>query len=608
MGDSMVGARGAVRSFWIGVSLLVAGAHAWAGCDPRTLSDVEQNVVKAYIAYYGRIPDAAGLAWWAETLAAQGGELASIMQAFGTSEEFENRFGPLTTETLVNNLYVQAFARSADAAGLQWYVEELAAGRTTLQTVALDILNGAQNEDAEVIANRVTVSAHAVTLFEDAGVVLTESALQEGLQDVTAEIATLPVACDALGEAVSEEALLNAAADAGSEGQACDNGSVDTEPVKQIGYLTGVSGMSYASESVASLDGVKKTITGETSDTGAYEYYDLCGASSVTTYCLGVKKGCATTEVATGVLLSDLSKGSRVVGQVPSQSGYLSLEDTVALSYPAESEAVQQEIGRNLFRLLFSLDEDSDASNGVTMTARIRAETEQVADRIDLSQSGFENNEEVLALVQRASQRTALVQEEVQQEFAQSLDRVKSITAQQEGLKAFLGYFGKPVDPVVSRLWQQRLLNDPNALTELMAELGKTEAFTRQFSGLNGEEIVDALSQRLFNRKARALEKQHWLALFEAGSLRLNLLPAEMARAPYLTQLDKTTLGNKLEVMNHFYQTWGTRAYESSLDSPLAGIISKVNDSAESVIQAVAEMNELIGGSASTGGLTFSNR
>ena len=37
-------------------------------------------------------------------------------------------------------------------------------------------------------------------------------------------------------------------------------GSVDTEPVKQIGYLTGVSGMSYASESVASLDGVKKPL------------------------------------------------------------------------------------------------------------------------------------------------------------------------------------------------------------------------------------------------------------------------------------------------------------------------------------------------------------
>ena len=33
----------------------------------------------------------------------------------------------------------------------------------------------------------------------------------------------------------------------------------------------------------------------------------------------------------------------------------------------------------------------------------------------------------------------------------------------------------------------------------------------------------------------------------------------------------------------------------------LAGIISKVNDSPESVIQAVAEMNELIGGNASTG-------
>ena len=95
---------------------------------------------------------------------------------------FENRFGPLTTKHWSITCMCRRLLSPADAAGLQWYVDELAAGRTTLQTVALDILNGAQNKKMPSHeANQVTVSAHAVTLFEDAGVVLTESTLQEGL-------------------------------------------------------------------------------------------------------------------------------------------------------------------------------------------------------------------------------------------------------------------------------------------------------------------------------------------------------------------------------------------------------------------------------------------
>ena len=128
--------------------------------------------------------------------------------------------------------------------------------------------------------------------------------------------------------------------------------------------------MSYANESVASLDGVKKPLQEKpVIPELTKRYYDLwCVFSD--DLLPGGQKRLRHHGRATRVLLSDLSKGSRVVGQVPrANPGYLGLEDTVALSYPAESEAVQQEIGRNLFRLLFSLDEDSDASNGVTMTA-----------------------------------------------------------------------------------------------------------------------------------------------------------------------------------------------------------------------------------------------
>ncbi len=582
---------------WLPVifSVAMAGsvAQVQAECDPRSLSDEETRVVNAYIAYYGRVPDAAGLAWWAETLASQGGDLSSIMQAFGTSQEFENQFGDLSTEDLVNNLYLQAFAREADTAGLQWYLGEIEAGRMSLQTAALQILDGAQNDDLSVVQNRVQVSAHGVTLFEDAGVTLTESALQSAVQSVTADAATVASACEALAEAVSEQALLEQASTTGAEAQTCDNGSSDTEPVKQFGYVTGVSGMSYVSETEETLEGVKKTITGETTATGAYEYFEVCGASSVTTYCLGVKKGCSTTEVSSGVAITGSAPGAGVIGRIQSVPEYLTLETIVQRTYPSEADAVHQEIARNVFQLLFSLDEDGDATNGVTMTARIRAEAALLADHIDFSQAGFDSDENVLKLVQLVAKRTELVHESVQQDFAQSVGMIQAESAQKSTLAAFLAYHGRPLDPAVNNVWRQRLVSEPEALPELLDTMGRSEGFLARFSDLSGEEVVDMLSTRLFNRGTRDIERQHWVDLFEAGRLKLSLLPAEMAQAPYLTEIDKLTMGNKLRVMNSFYELWEGRVYSASLDEPLEDIIRKVSSKPESITQAMAELAEL---------------
>lgn len=130
------------------------------------------NQIQAvYIAFYGRPADPEGQLYWADQLDAADGDLSSIIDAFANSSEYHDRFGGYDSDTLVDNLYQQAFGRSAEPAGLEYWAGELDAGHTTLGRIALDVLNGARNEDQQTIENKMAVAdafTHAVTAKDKA--------------------------------------------------------------------------------------------------------------------------------------------------------------------------------------------------------------------------------------------------------------------------------------------------------------------------------------------------------------------------------------------------------------------------------------------------------
>jgi YVTN family beta-propeller protein len=117
-------------------------------------------VQKAYVAYYGRPADPAGLAYWASRMDAAGGSLSSIIAAFGDSDEFILRYGGLSYSDLIDTLYQQTLGRAPDPVGKQYYLDRLNAGLTTLQTITLDLLGGATGLDALTVANRLDVANH----------------------------------------------------------------------------------------------------------------------------------------------------------------------------------------------------------------------------------------------------------------------------------------------------------------------------------------------------------------------------------------------------------------------------------------------------------------
>jgi len=115
-----------------------------------------QQAQLLYVAYYGRPGDPAGLRYWADRIESEG--VGKILNAFGTSREYDARFGELSPADLVNNLYQQLFSRSAEPAGRDYYVGLLESGDKTLAEIAYEVASGAQNDDSTALDHKLAVA------------------------------------------------------------------------------------------------------------------------------------------------------------------------------------------------------------------------------------------------------------------------------------------------------------------------------------------------------------------------------------------------------------------------------------------------------------------
>ena len=168
------------------------------GASAQTTTDFEVEVQKMYVAYYGRPGDDGGVKFWAEQLSQNNGDLSAIIDSFANSEEFQERFGDLDNEQLVDNIYQQLFGRGADPEGLKFYVDHLVAGTKTLGTIALDIANGAQpdNDDGLIIANKLTVAEAFTEAVQSANLRYSVDEIVYAKQIID-EVGSLPSSVDA---------------------------------------------------------------------------------------------------------------------------------------------------------------------------------------------------------------------------------------------------------------------------------------------------------------------------------------------------------------------------------------------------------------------------
>ena len=97
----------------------LASAPAFAGKRPP--------VIRLYAAYFGRLPDQGGLAYWVGKLTG-GAKLDSVSAKFAASNEFKTKYGNTTNSAFVKLVYQNVMNRQPDAGGLAYWVAKLDAG------------------------------------------------------------------------------------------------------------------------------------------------------------------------------------------------------------------------------------------------------------------------------------------------------------------------------------------------------------------------------------------------------------------------------------------------------------------------------------------------
>lgn len=178
------------------VGLLLLSQGCLAKCLVKDINAYESQVLDAYLAYYGRPADPAGLAYWVDVLQGSGGDLSSILAPFANSPEFTRRFGALSHSELITQLYRHLFNREPDAAGKRFYLDALTTGAMSIHTIALDLLSGAQNEDTTLLRNRRSVALDYLAKSTTLSAGLEDTRLGMIFSKVTEDEGALAEACD----------------------------------------------------------------------------------------------------------------------------------------------------------------------------------------------------------------------------------------------------------------------------------------------------------------------------------------------------------------------------------------------------------------------------
>ena len=125
-----------------------------------------EAVQKLYVAYFSRPADPAGLTYWEGVVAAANGSTAAVSAAFAASAEYKASFAGMTEYQIVNTIYMNLFGRAAEPAGLQFWGQNLIAGKITIDAVVTAVASGAQGTDL-VAYNSKVAAATAFTAALD---------------------------------------------------------------------------------------------------------------------------------------------------------------------------------------------------------------------------------------------------------------------------------------------------------------------------------------------------------------------------------------------------------------------------------------------------------
>lgn len=127
-----------------------------------TRTEIENSVQELYIGILGRSADAAGLKYWADEIEAGTMVLENTRAAFIQQDEYTSIYGGLSSTELVTKVYQNLLAREPDSGGLAYWLKEIESkGPVTPDMIVPAILNAAKENggnDADVVNGKTSVA------------------------------------------------------------------------------------------------------------------------------------------------------------------------------------------------------------------------------------------------------------------------------------------------------------------------------------------------------------------------------------------------------------------------------------------------------------------
>jgi hypothetical protein len=117
----------------------------------RSATEANDQIQRAYIAFFNRPADVPGLTYWKT----YPGDMQGLLDLFAQSEEYLSDFHGLNNTQILTMVYQHLFGRDPEPVGLAYWSMQMNMGWITIANVAYEVLGGARNEDFDIINNKV---------------------------------------------------------------------------------------------------------------------------------------------------------------------------------------------------------------------------------------------------------------------------------------------------------------------------------------------------------------------------------------------------------------------------------------------------------------------
>ncbi len=155
----------------------------------------EENIIELYTATFDRAPQSDGLNYWLNSNLSLEEIAGSFFDQPETQEKYPQGFSDID---FINTIYNNLFERDLDQEGGDYWLEELESGSISKSEFILAVMNGAMDDDKEILKSKVSLATETLNATLPKKIVFLGDSITYGIgldspstQNYSAQLSTL---------------------------------------------------------------------------------------------------------------------------------------------------------------------------------------------------------------------------------------------------------------------------------------------------------------------------------------------------------------------------------------------------------------------------------